>query len=190
MTGTVKDVMTPEPRTVEVDTSIAEAARIMRDDDVGAVVVVQSGKVGGMLTDRDIVVRAAADHRDLESTSVGQIASKEVTGLSPNANRPLAHHLRGLVDGHDMASEPQRRAARRNIKSAIIAAKSKRSIAHMPKATRTAPGKQAAAVAKRKKTGARSPMTRAELYELAKRRGLAGRSRMGRDELARALGRR
>ena len=89
-----------------------------------------------------------------------------------------------------MASERQTQAARRNIRSAIGAAKSRRSIANLPKKTRTALGKQAAAVAQRKRTGASSPKTRAELYEEAKRRSIPGRSRMGRAELARALGRR
>jgi hypothetical protein len=89
-----------------------------------------------------------------------------------------------------MATERQRQAAKRNIRSAIGAAKRKRTIAHMPKATRTALGKQAAAVAQRKRTGGRTPKTRAELYEMAKRRNIAGRSRMGRAELARALGQR
>ena len=54
--------------------------------------------------------------------------------------------------------------------------------------TRTRLGKQAAAVAKRKRTGAKSPKTREELIRIARRRGLEGRSKMGRDELARALG--
>ena len=50
------------------------------------------------------------------------------------------------------------------------------------------PGWQGAAVAQRKRTGGSSPKTRQELYEIAKRRGLPGRSKMGRAELARALG--
>jgi hypothetical protein len=87
-----------------------------------------------------------------------------------------------------MATTKQRQAARRNVKKAQSAAGSKRTIANMPKSTRTALGKQGAAVARRKRTGASGPKTRAELYELAKKRGLPGRSKMGRDELARALG--
>ena len=87
-----------------------------------------------------------------------------------------------------MASQKQRSAAQRNVKKAAQSARSKRSIAHMPASTRTALGKQGAAVAKRKRTGGSSPKTRAELYEEAKRKGLQGRSKMGRDELARALG--
>jgi hypothetical protein len=88
-----------------------------------------------------------------------------------------------------MATADQRRAAKRNVKKAITAAKRKKSIAHMPKKTRTALGKQGAAVARRKRTGASRPKTRAELYEEAKRRDVPGRSKMGRDELARALAR-
>jgi hypothetical protein len=86
-----------------------------------------------------------------------------------------------------MASTKQSRTAKQNVKKAQSAARSKRSLANMPKSTRTALGKQGAAVAQRKRTGASAPKTRAELYEIAKKRELPGRSRMGRDELARAL---
>jgi hypothetical protein len=88
-----------------------------------------------------------------------------------------------------MATRTQVAAAKRNVKKAQAGARQKKSIAHMPKKTRSALGKQAAAVAQRKRTGSKSPATRAELYEEAKRRDLPGRSRMGRAELARALGR-
>jgi hypothetical protein len=87
-----------------------------------------------------------------------------------------------------MATERQRAAARKNIKKAASAAKSKKSIANMPAKTRTALGKQGAAVAARKRTGGTKPKTRTELYEEAKRKDLPGRSKMGRAELARALG--
>jgi hypothetical protein len=89
-----------------------------------------------------------------------------------------------------MASARQTRAAKRNVKKAQAGARSKRSIANLPSSTRTALGKQGAAVARRKRTGGTSPKTRAELYAEAKRRKLRGRSSMGRDELARALGHR
>jgi hypothetical protein len=87
-----------------------------------------------------------------------------------------------------VATSKQTKAARRNVSKAQDAAKSKRSIAHMPKKTRTALGKQGAAVAQRNRAGGDSPKTRAELYEIAKQRDLPGRSKMGRDELARELG--
>lgn len=87
-----------------------------------------------------------------------------------------------------MATTKQVQAARRNVQEAQAGARKKRTIANMPAETRSALGKQGAAVAKRKRTGGSSPKTRQELYDEAKRRDLPGRSKMGRDELARSLG--
>lgn len=87
-----------------------------------------------------------------------------------------------------MATKKQVKAAKRNVKRAQAGARQKRSISNMPASTRSALGRQGAAVAQRKRSGGSSPKTRAELYEEAKRRNLHGRSKMGRDELARALG--
>jgi len=87
-----------------------------------------------------------------------------------------------------MATQKQTQAAKRNIKKAASAAKEKRSLAHLPRRTKTALGQQASAVRQRNRSGGTSPKTRAELYEIAKKRNLPGRSKMGRDELARALG--
>jgi hypothetical protein len=89
-----------------------------------------------------------------------------------------------------MATEKQRTAAKKNVKKAISAATSKKTISHLPAETRSALGKQGAAVAQRRRTGSKGPKTRAELYEEAKKRDLPGRSKMGRDELERALTRR
>jgi hypothetical protein len=87
-----------------------------------------------------------------------------------------------------MATSNQSQAAKRNVKKAQRAAKSKQTISRMPAKTRTALGKQGAAVAQRKRAGGTTPKTRAELYEIAKKRDLPGRSKMGRDELAKKLG--
>ncbi len=89
-----------------------------------------------------------------------------------------------------MASGKQVAAARRNVKEAQKGARRKRSIAAMPAKTRSALGRQGAAVAQRNRTGSASPRTRQELYEEAKRRDLPGRSKMGRADLAKALGHR
>jgi hypothetical protein len=87
-----------------------------------------------------------------------------------------------------VATERQRQAAKKNVGKAIEAAKQKRTIAHMPEETRSALGRQGAAVAKRRRSGTSVPKTRAELYEIAKRQDVPGRSKMGRAELARAVG--
>jgi hypothetical protein len=87
-----------------------------------------------------------------------------------------------------MATRKQVQAAKRNVKKAQSGARKQKTISKMPAKTRTALGKQGAAVARRKRTGGSSPKTRQELYEEAKRKDLPGRSKMGRAELARRLG--
>jgi hypothetical protein len=87
-----------------------------------------------------------------------------------------------------MATTKQTQAAKRNVTKAQQAASSKKTIAHVPAKTRTALSKQGAAVAERKRTGSTAPKTRTELYAMARKRDLPGRSKMGRDELARKLG--
>lgn len=87
-----------------------------------------------------------------------------------------------------MATSKQTKAAQSNVQKAQKAASEKKTIAHMSRQQKTALGKQGAAVAQRKREGGSTPKTRAELYEIAKQRDLAGRSKMGRDELAKALG--
>ncbi len=88
-----------------------------------------------------------------------------------------------------MASTKQAQVAKRNVKKAQKTATSaaKQTIAHLPKQARTALGKQGAGVAQRKRTGGSSPKTKAELYQIAQQRDLPGRSKMGREELAKAL---
>ena len=78
--------MTHDPRTVEPSATLTEVARIMRDDDIGAVVVVENGAAAGLVTDRDIVVRAVADGRDPNSTSVAEVASRDLRTLTPDQN--------------------------------------------------------------------------------------------------------
>ena len=85
-----------------------------------------------------------------------------------------------------MATKKQTQAARANVKKAQRDCRGQRT-SHMPAKTRTALGKQGAAVAQRKRTGGATPKTRAELYQMARKRDLPGRSKMGRDELARKL---
>jgi hypothetical protein len=87
-----------------------------------------------------------------------------------------------------MATRKQVQAAKRNVKKAQAGARKQKTISKLPAKTRTALGKQGAAVARRKRTGGAAPKTRQELYEEAKRKDLPGRSKMGRAELARALG--
>ena len=87
----IRDIMTPNPRTVSPDDSIESAARIMRDEDTGAVPVVQDGRPVGMLTDRDIVIRVVAEGGTAQS--VREIVSGRVISVSPDATTREATDL-------------------------------------------------------------------------------------------------
>lgn len=71
----VRDVMTNEVRTIDPETPILKIARIMRDDDIGAVPVAEDDRLIGMVTDRDIVIRALADGEDFEELSARDVMS-------------------------------------------------------------------------------------------------------------------
>jgi hypothetical protein len=88
-----------------------------------------------------------------------------------------------------MATQKQVQAAKRNVRKAQSAARSKRTIAHLPEATRRDLGKQAASARSRhgKAGHALEDRTREQLYELAKKRGIRGRSKMGKWDLIDAL---
>ena len=83
MTQQISEIMSREPMRLEVHASAAEAARTMRDADVGAMLVCEGEKLRGLLTDRDIVVRAIAEGRNPAEVEVGQICSTDVGCLSP-----------------------------------------------------------------------------------------------------------
>ncbi len=77
----VCDAMTPAPASCEPATSIRLAARLMRDHDCAAIPVTASGRVIGIVTDRDIVCRAVAVADDLGTTSVGDCMSRPVVAV-------------------------------------------------------------------------------------------------------------
>lgn len=85
MPQTVRDVMTSNPVTVPADTPLSEVARLMRDRDIGTVIVVDSGGgLRGILTDRDLVVRGFAEGRDLGSTAAAELCSADLATLAPD----------------------------------------------------------------------------------------------------------
>jgi CBS domain-containing protein len=84
MAQTVQELMTSNPVTLEETASVLDAARAMRDKDIGVVVIVGNGEVRGILTDRDIVVRVVAEGRDPQSTRVGEFASRDLVTVSPD----------------------------------------------------------------------------------------------------------
>jgi CBS domain-containing protein len=82
MAQSIREVMTADPRTVDAGATCVDAAREMRDGDVGSVIVVENGGVAGIVTDRDIVVRVVADGTDPGSARVRDAATMSPVTLT------------------------------------------------------------------------------------------------------------
>jgi CBS domain-containing protein len=80
---TVKDVMTTSVVYLPSETTIAEVARTMREQDIGDVVVADGPSLAGMVTDRDLVVRAVAEGKDPEATTVGEVMTRDLVTVRP-----------------------------------------------------------------------------------------------------------
>lgn len=77
----VRDVMSRDVAFLPADTTLDEAARIMRTRDIGDVVVTEGQELSGVVTDRDIVLRAVADSRDPVGTSLREIISRDLVAI-------------------------------------------------------------------------------------------------------------
>jgi CBS domain-containing protein len=99
MTQLVREIMTSNPVSLPPDTPVREAARAMREQDIGDVLVVDDGALRGIVTDRDIVVRGVADWDDLSTCSLGDICSDQVVTVTPDedADAAIAHMREAAV---------------------------------------------------------------------------------------------
>jgi CBS domain-containing protein len=125
----VRDAMTERPRAASPDASVKEVAEIMQVDDVGAVPLVVDDRVVGIVTDRDIVVRAVAAGKDPRGMPASEVASGELITVHPDqslsdALQLMAHHqvrrvpvvderecLVGVLAQADIASETRAKTA-------------------------------------------------------------------------------
>jgi CBS domain-containing protein len=115
----VREVMSPTVVTARTSTPIRTAARLMRDADIGDLLVTDLGEIVGIVTDRDIVVRGLACHGDLD-TPIGEIATDTIATVRPSDSiehaeeimrryavrrLPVLHHNRpvGMVSLSDVA---------------------------------------------------------------------------------------
>ena len=85
MSMTVKHLMTTYPIVVDAATPVPQCARLMDDHDIGALGVMEEGQLVGVLTDRDIVIRAIAHDRDPSTLTAGDLASGDVVAVSIDA---------------------------------------------------------------------------------------------------------
>lgn len=84
MGSKVRDLMTTRPRSVTPDTQLPTVAELMESEDVGAIPVVDGERLIGMVTDRDIVVRAIAKGKDPRGMPVSEIASQDLVTVDPD----------------------------------------------------------------------------------------------------------
>jgi signal-transduction protein with cAMP-binding, CBS, and nucleotidyltransferase domain len=92
MSAKVRDVMTPGPIGVDYHQSIGDAARTMRDWGVGAVLVVRDQALRGLVTDRDLVVRAVAESKGPDEP-VGPLSSGDLVGVNADDDTATAMRL-------------------------------------------------------------------------------------------------
>jgi CBS domain-containing protein len=90
----IRDIMTPDPVGVYYDQTLAETARVMRNADVGAVLVVNGDSLSGVVTDRDLVVRGLAEGAGPDSP-VGPVCSAKLVGVDADADVTEAEQLMG-----------------------------------------------------------------------------------------------
>jgi CBS domain-containing protein len=83
MAKSIKDAMTTKPASLQANSTVADAAQQMRDLDIGDVLIEEGGRLAGIVTDRDLVVRAIAEGRDITS-KLGDIVSSEVVCITPS----------------------------------------------------------------------------------------------------------
>jgi CBS domain-containing protein len=95
MATIVRDVMMTNPLSVDAGVSIRQAAEVMRDNDIGDVLVVGDGSLRGIVTDRDIVVRALADGRQPDATPVADVCSPKLTVVDAQAEVDEAADIMG-----------------------------------------------------------------------------------------------
>jgi CBS domain-containing protein len=118
----IRDLMTENPRAVRPDDPVVDAARVLRDENVGSLPVIDGDRLIGMITDRDIALRVVAEGRDPGSVSVNEIASRDLVTAESTADlddalRLMARHqirrlpvteegrLVGILAQADVASE-------------------------------------------------------------------------------------
>ena len=97
MANSVRDAMTADPRSIGKSVSVVEAARLMREQDIGSLPITDDEKLVGMITDRDITMRVVAEAADPKVTSVEDVYSQDLVSVEPDndlgeALRLMARH--------------------------------------------------------------------------------------------------
>ena len=92
MAKSIRDAMTADPRSVGTSESVVDAARLMRDEDVGSLPVVDGDELVGVITDRDITTRVVSEAKDPAATSAGDVISVDAGEDHEEALALMARH--------------------------------------------------------------------------------------------------
>jgi CBS domain-containing protein len=93
MANSVRDAMTENPRSIDASASAVEAARLMREGQIGSIPITEDEKLVGMITDRDITTMVVAEAADPEATSVGDVSSRDPISVEPDKDLEEALEL-------------------------------------------------------------------------------------------------
>ena len=91
----VRELMTKQPTTVEPGAMVGEVATLMKQEDCGSIPVVEGGRLVGIVTDRDIVVRGVASGKDPKNQRVSEVMSSNPVSISPDEDITAAEKLMG-----------------------------------------------------------------------------------------------
>ena len=108
MAKTIHDLMTSNPSTIEPDKTVADAAKLMRDEDAGLIPIVEGQKLAGTITDRDIAIRVVAEGKDPQSSTVRDVMTSRLVTVDPDQDLDEA-----LRDGGAPGPSPARRGGGR-----------------------------------------------------------------------------
>ena len=103
MANSVRDAMTADPRSIGKSVSVVEAARLMREQDIGSLPITDDEQLVGMITDRDITMRVVAEAADPNATSVEDVYSRDLVSVEPDND--LEEAL-GLMARHQVRRLP------------------------------------------------------------------------------------
>ena len=93
MAKSVRDAMTEDPRSIGKSVSVVEAARVMREQDIGSLPITDDEMLVGMITDRDITTRVVAEAADPGMTPVGDVYSRDLISVEPDKDLEEALQL-------------------------------------------------------------------------------------------------
>jgi CBS domain-containing protein len=91
----VRELMTKQPTTVEPDAKLGEVATLMKQEDCGSIPVVEGGRLVGIVTDRDIVVRGVASGKDPKNQRVSEVMSADPVSIGPDEDVTAAEKVMG-----------------------------------------------------------------------------------------------